>query len=119
MYQYIEASMTRLWSDDRAMHSPESMLIMLAVTVIGSIVGLATLRDHVVQQFGDAAVALDHLNQSYSFSFSRDGNGDGDFNDDGDFNVSGSYLDDSPNLRDRAGQPPGCMNLSLGPSPER
>ncbi len=108
----------RLAHDESGMHSPASMVLVFSITVIGSIVGLATLRDHIVQQFGDVSVALDSLDQSFRYSFYSDRNGDGDFNDVGEFRFDGSYTDDSPTLRDINGVPPACLNLSIGPTRE-
>lgn len=107
-----------LWSDESGMHSPEAMIIMTTIIVIGSIVGLTTLRDHIGQQFGDLAVALDSLDQSFEYYFAHDNNGDGDFDDDNEFEFDGRFVDDSPTLVDNVGQAPACMNISLAPSPE-
>lgn len=91
---------------------------MFTITVLGTIVGLATLRDHVDQQFGDLAVALDSVDQSFSFYFAHDNNGDGDFDDDGEFEFEGEYIDDSPTLVDNVGVAPACLDFSVGPTPE-
>ena len=107
-----------LWSDERGMHSPEAMIIMTTVVVVGCMVGMVTLRDHISQQFGDVAVALDSLDQSFKFRFVHDNNGDGDFNDEDEFEFEGSFSDDSPTLADLAGQAPACLNINLAPAPE-
>ena len=111
--------LTQLWGDDRGMHSPEGMVITFTITVLGSLVGLVTLRDHIAQQFGDIAVALDSLDQSFNYYFAHDDNGDGDFDDDGEFEFEGFFVDDSPTLADNAGEAPACMNIQIGPAPER
>lgn len=58
----------RLWSDECGVVQPAQMILLFSVLTIGTIVALATLRDQVIQSFGDTAVALESLNQSYSFT---------------------------------------------------
>lgn len=118
MSKRLQQETQRFWHDERGMHSPESMIIMFVITVLGSAVGLVTLRDHIVQQFGDVAVALDSLDQSFVYYFAHDNNGDGDFDDDDEFEFEGMYVDDSPTLTDDAGAAPACMNFNVGPVPE-
>ncbi len=113
----IRNGVFQLWQDERAIVTVESMLLVVAISSLGAIVGLVTLRDHIVQQLGDSAVALDHLDQSFEYNLVRDGNGNGNLSDDGDFELSGSFRDSST-LIDATGQPPACMNISLGPTPE-
>lgn len=67
--------------------------------------GLATLRDHLVQEYGDMAVAIDHLDQSWSYSNGIDCNGDGDYTDPGECEFRGQFVDSS-NLSDPAGDGP-------------
>ncbi|MEX1039616.1 MAG: hypothetical protein WDZ51_03225 [Pirellulaceae bacterium] len=43
-----------------------ALILLVAIACLGMIVGLVEIRDQVTQEFGDAAVALDHLDQSYS-----------------------------------------------------
>ena len=45
-------------------------LLLCTIVGIGMIVGLATFRNSVVQEFGDLAVALDHLDQSWTVQHS-------------------------------------------------
>jgi len=106
-------SFQSLWSDERGMHSPEAMIIMTTIVVVGCMVGMVTLRDHISQQFGDVAVALDSLDQSFRFRFVHDNNGDGDFDDEDEFEFEGSFADDSPTLTDLAGQAPACLNMKV------
>lgn len=42
--------------------------LLVTVVAIGAIVGLATFRDQIVQEFGDIAVGMESLDQSYSFT---------------------------------------------------
>jgi hypothetical protein len=43
-------------------------LLIATIVGIGAIVGLATVRDQFVQELGDIAIALENLDQSYSFT---------------------------------------------------
>lgn len=58
-----------------------SLILITAIIGIGAVVGLVAIRDHVATEFGDVAVGLDKLNQSFSYVVSVDGNQDGDFDD--------------------------------------
>lgn len=48
-------------------HSTEYIL-MIVLLAIGGVVGLATLRDQVAQELVDVGVAMDQLDQSYSYA---------------------------------------------------
>ncbi|MEX0794171.1 MAG: hypothetical protein WD045_13630 [Pirellulaceae bacterium] len=43
-----------------------ALILLVAIACLGMIVGLVEIRNQVTQEFGDAAVALDNLDQSYS-----------------------------------------------------
>ncbi len=74
----------RLWRDQRGETSAMAMLLLTTVVALGAIAGLATLRDHLVQELGDAAAAIDNLDQSYSTPF-------------GEFMDPGPFYNDPPN----------------------
>lgn len=57
-----------LWHDTRGASSVASLILLTTIVTIGIIAGMVTLRDQIVQQFGDLSVALESLDQSYSFS---------------------------------------------------
>ncbi len=61
---------TRLWKDQRGAVSVLSTLLLYTILVLGMTVGLVTLRNQFVQEFGDLAVALDHLDQSWTVKYS-------------------------------------------------
>lgn len=73
-----------------------STILLVVILCIGIIVGAVALRDQIVQEFGDAAVALDNLNQSYSYRIQIDTNGDGNF----DAECFAEYEDPDPTLFD-------------------
>ncbi len=60
---------TLLWQDERGIVSAVSVLLLYTVLVLGIIVGLVTLRDQMVQEFGDLAVGLDKLDQSWEVQY--------------------------------------------------
>ena len=43
-----------------------SLVLICAILVIGVTVGLTSFRDQLAQEFGDVAVAIESLNQSYT-----------------------------------------------------
>lgn len=43
-------------------------VVVTTIAGIGMIVGLSTLRDQIVQEYGDVALALESLDQSYHFT---------------------------------------------------
>lgn len=102
----------RLWRDTRGESSFLGLILIAAIAAIGIIVGLAVVRDAIVQEFGDVAVALDRLDQSYDVSVVND------------CVVPGttlwqvSYLDDTIDaLTDPgAGDSPACLQLGVATS---
>ena len=58
----------RLWRDRRGGISALSTLFLYTILVLGMTVGIITLRDQIVQEYGDLAVALDHLDQSWEIN---------------------------------------------------
>tara|TARA_R110002095_G_scaffold159356_1_gene138168 strand:- start:10898 stop:11197 length:300 start_codon:yes stop_codon:yes gene_type:complete len=89
----------QLWSDERGSVSPFATVLMVTILVIGIIPGVATLRDHIVQKFGDMAVALESLDQSYSYTV------DG---------VTSEYDDsDTGTLTDPVGDAPAGLDLTI------
>ena len=60
--------LNRLWSDDSGFIVSAELVLIATVVLIGLIVGLATLRDDMVNELADVADAFSELNQSYSFA---------------------------------------------------
>lgn len=64
--------MRNLWArfrqDERGAIQPSSYLLLAVLLALAIIPGLTEIRNGIVQEFGDAAVALDQLDQSYSFT---------------------------------------------------
>ena len=81
---------------------------MAALIGFGCLVGLVILRDAIVQQFGDVAVALDHADQSFSYTIQINNDGIPGF----DVTLASSYTDPGTPLTDAAGSPPACLDLT-------
>jgi len=58
----------RFIADEFGATSIVDLLLMGAIVGLGCLVGLATIRDHIVFQFNDVALSLRSLNQSYSIT---------------------------------------------------
>ena len=93
--------LTKLWRDQRGFSTALSTIMLATIVAIGAVVGLATLRDQLVQEFGDVATALENLDQS----FEAEG--------------YGSYVDAGPSSPgadvDQPGLAPGNLNPVLAP----
>ncbi len=62
------SALRHLWNDESGFIVSSDLLLISTILVIGLLVGLATVRDQIVQELGDVAVAVGNLNQSYSFA---------------------------------------------------
>lgn len=60
--------MMKLWNDEAGFIVSAELVLIATILVLGMIVGLVSVRDQVVQELGDVALAFGRLNQSYSFS---------------------------------------------------
>lgn len=89
----------RFWRDTRGATSIIGTLLLYTILVLGVTVGVVTLRDQIVQEFGDLAVALDSLDQSWAAG------GDG-------------YDDDGPSLIDPIDSEPAGISVQEDPLPE-
>ena len=92
----------RLWNDERGSISPFATVLMMTILLLGLLPGIVTLRDHIVQEFGDMAVSLESIDQSYSFEV------DG---------VTSEYVDTNT-LTDPVGEAPACLDLTISPTDE-
>ncbi len=107
----------RLVEDDRGATAPMGVILVTSILSLGAIVGLTTVRDHIVQQFGDTAVALRELRQSYYFSVAIDKDRDGDPDGPDDCLMTGEFTD-TVDLVDASGAAPACLNLTIAPIDE-
>ena len=107
----------KIWTDQRGFVATTDLILIASILVLGMIVGLATLRNSVVQEFGDLATALGRLNQSYSYT----GNVYDPEDSDAYAEVAGSDYTDEPDfgdLPDVAGQPPAGISVTEPPIDE-
>ena len=58
----------KLLQCERGFVVSNELVLIATIVVVGLIVGMATIRDQVVQEFGDTSVGIGALNQSYSFA---------------------------------------------------
>lgn len=86
--------------DDRGSSTVSGVLLMYTILAFGTVVGLVTLRDQVVQEYGDTSVALESLDQSYRVNASG--------------GVPGcQYLDTNPlEDKDPPGDPPATLQFT-------
>lgn len=61
------ATIKRLWEDEAGAAYTMEIILVATLLVIGLVVGLATLRDSVVNKLGDVAGAVDDIVQTYSW----------------------------------------------------
>jgi hypothetical protein len=97
----IHAFVAQLSTDDRGSIDVASYLLMVTLLGIGVVVGLSSVRDGIVQGLGDVAMALENVNQSYSFTVGT---------------VTSEYVDSVPG-NNVPGTPPACINLTVAASP--
>lgn len=109
--QHTIRQMRSLIHDEAGNLSLAGIVLMTTITSLGAIVGLATYRDHVIQSFGDASVALRNLRQEYKYEVVIDANGNGIFGDGTDCVLSGSFSD-AVDLVDEVDEAPACMELT-------
>jgi hypothetical protein len=80
------------------MASTEILLVTVFLSV-GVLAGLATYRDAFVQELGDVAVALNHIDQSYEYTVQG---------------TTSTYDDiDAASLDDPAGQEPAGLSVTV------
>jgi Flp pilus assembly pilin Flp len=76
-------------------------VLLTTIMSIGVLAGLTAYRDSLVQEMGDVAVALDHLDQTYTYTV----------------NGVTSQYNDTITLTDPAGAPPAGISVSVAVAP--
>ena len=98
----------RLARDERGSVAAMSTIFLTVILGLGVLGGLVIVRDHLVQEFGDFGVALDSLDQSFSYEINVcDG-----------CEISASYVDDYATLEDPVDAPPACLVIDVDPGAE-
>jgi hypothetical protein len=98
----------RLRSDERGFASALSLIFVTAIVCLGALVGVSIIRNHIVQELGDVAVALDNIDQSFSYEIIVEGT----------VCWSAEYIDDPATLMDNAGDSPAGLSLTAPPQGE-
>ncbi len=104
----------RLWADEAGFIVSTELVLVATTLAIGMIVGLATVRDQVVQELGDLALAIGNVNQSYVYEGvhgQTSATAGSDFQDEGDFA-------EPEGGDDVAGQEPLAISVQLPASDE-
>jgi len=91
-----------------------AVVLLVVILAMGVIVGTVSIRDALVQEFGDIAVSLDNLDQSFGYQIDLDPNADGNI----DFTISAAYIDPAPTLTDPLGAPPAGLAFPNPSTPE-
>lgn len=58
----------RLWNDEAGFVISTELTMVASVLVVGVMAGAVTMRDQLVQEMADTAMAISSFNQSFSFS---------------------------------------------------
>ncbi len=130
----LSSTAKKLWGDESGFIVSTDLILISSILVIGLLVGLVSVRDQIVQEFGDMAVAVGNLNQSYSFAghtvtFVDDNNTPSIPGDDVTytFTVAGSTFADASDLgengtgeanTDPPNQEPAGIDVTIGASNE-
>ncbi|MBC8288831.1 MAG: hypothetical protein H8E37_00795 [Planctomycetes bacterium] len=100
----LKQLLIRLSRDDAGFLSSVDFMLFIAIVTIGSIVALATVRDQVLQQFGDISVAMENLEQTYTVDITfRNGS------------TKTFGFTDNASPTDVADQPPGGIEIAVPP----
>ncbi len=60
--------MRNLWNDEGGFIISAELVLVATIVVIGMVVGLCLVRNQVVQELADVALAIGSISQSYCFS---------------------------------------------------
>jgi hypothetical protein len=97
-----------LYDDEVGSLYTVEVIFVSLLLVFGAIAGLTSYRDGVVQELGDTAVAIRHLDQSFSYDLTTGGG-----------TVTRSFTDTNINtLTDPAGAAPAGLSLTTSPTAE-
>jgi len=97
----IAKVLTRLWQDQWGTASTAGVIVIYTILALGAVVGLVIVRNQIVQELGDLAVAFDSLDQSYSVEL--------------DMGTDFSYTDAGTTLSDPSGEPPAGISVTSPP----
>ncbi len=104
----------RLWADEAGFVVSTELVLVATTLVVGMLVGLVTVRDQVVQELGDVALAVGNVNQSYQYNGvtgHTSATAGSDFLDENDF-CEPTGGDDAPGIE------PICISVQEPPDDE-
>ena len=101
----------RWWADESGFMEALNYILITAIVTVGTIAGLTTFRNEIMQGFGDISDAMQTVNQSYTvnMTFAQIGGGT---------TVKSYGFTDTIPASPVAGSPPACMNLTAPATPE-
>ena len=105
----------QLWNDESGAIVSAEVVLVGTTLVIGSVVGLKSLRDAVVSELADVGQAISNLNQSYNFGgvSGHSANSDGStFSDTADFCDTAATANSDPGTKSR------CVTFAVPAAPE-
>jgi len=100
----------RLWTDENGFVISSELVLVGTLLVLGMIVGLTELRNQVVQELADLAVAIGRISQTYTFS---EVTGHTAATAGSQFQDNNDYCDN--NGVDPAGESAACVNVHTTP----
>ena len=95
--------MKKFWNDEAGFIVSAELVLIATILVLGMIVGLVSVRDQVVQELGDIALAIGFINQSYSFSGITGHTS----------STAGSMMDDASDVCDSTADAPGASSVCI------
>ena len=104
-----------LWNDEVGFIISSELILIATILVIGMIVGLTTVRDQVVQELADIAMAFSDVTQSYSYNGvtgHTSSTAGSNFNDQTDF------CDQAPSQNVDGNFTPACVSVQIAPTEE-
>ncbi|WP_417390771.1 hypothetical protein [Gimesia sp.] len=104
--------LNKFWNDEAGFVVSSELVLIGTILVLGVVVGLATVRDQVVQELGDLALAISNINQSYSFS------GVTGHTSSTAGSVFADLTDFCDTTTDTAGVEPECISVQITATPE-
>ena len=100
----------RLWSEEVGAIVSAEIMLVATILVLGMVVGLASVRDSVVTELADVALAFANVSQSYSYSGVA---GHHAFSSAGAFTDTSDFCDTTS--ADAAGQMSKCVAICTAP----
>jgi Flp pilus assembly pilin Flp len=61
-------SICRLMRDERGVVASTEIMLLMVILVFGMVAGIVSMRDAVNQEIGDTGLAINNLNQGYSYA---------------------------------------------------